>query len=524
MKKTAVRKYFNVTGRCVPGKHYMVDMSEKIRAIMQGFVERGEYFVINRPRQYGKTTTLHLLAAALADGYLVIRMSFEGMDEFFASNEAVADGIRLNMLRLINEQMTALQDIWTAPIDAAFPLNDLRHRISDMCAASDTPVVLMIDEVDRASDYGVFAAFLGLLRDMYLERGANASTFQSVILAGVHDVKNLKKKIRSNSEHSYNSPWNIAADFTVDLSFSPSEIATMLEDYEKDHHAGMDITAISERLYFYTNGYPFLVSRLCKTIDEEPLEWSPQGVDDAESRLLLKADTLFDDLIKNIARNPTMEKLLRRILFEGTKVVFDRDNPDIQIGVVYGIIKDGVTPICVSSIVFETRITNYLLSVSETREQAENNTQERALFVKSGNLDMNAVVTRFASFMKSEYRDRDARFIESNARLLFLAFLKPIINGTGHYAVEPQTRGNRRMDVLVFYGHKEYVIELKIWHGEQYEQDGVRQLANYLQSRGQTAGWLVSFCDLQRTPREGRMLAIDGLLINETIIAFRDKL
>lgn len=60
------------------------------------------------------------------------------------------------------------------------------------------------------------------------------STFQSVILAGVYDIKNLKLKIRLEKEHQYNSPWNIAADFTVDMSFAAGEIAGMLEEYEAD--------------------------------------------------------------------------------------------------------------------------------------------------------------------------------------------------------------------------------------------------------------------------------------------------
>ena len=58
--------------------------------------------------------------------------------------------------------------------------------------------------------------FLGMLRRKYLTRRAEP-TFQSVILAGVHDVKNLKLKMRPDAEHQYNSPWNIAADFTVDM-------------------------------------------------------------------------------------------------------------------------------------------------------------------------------------------------------------------------------------------------------------------------------------------------------------------
>jgi hypothetical protein len=40
-------KEFNVTGVCFPDKHYMVNTSEKLNAIMN-LVERGKYFTINR--------------------------------------------------------------------------------------------------------------------------------------------------------------------------------------------------------------------------------------------------------------------------------------------------------------------------------------------------------------------------------------------------------------------------------------------------------------------------------------------
>jgi predicted AAA+ superfamily ATPase len=71
---------FNVTGLCVPGKHYMADTGEKVAKIMQ-FVEQGDYFTINRSRQYGKTTTLFLLEQRLPKKYNVISVSFEGVDD-----------------------------------------------------------------------------------------------------------------------------------------------------------------------------------------------------------------------------------------------------------------------------------------------------------------------------------------------------------------------------------------------------------------------------------------------------------
>jgi hypothetical protein len=105
---------------------------------------------------------------------------------------------------------------------------------------------------------------------------------------------------------------------------------------------------------------------------------------------------------------------------------------------------------------------------------------------------------------------------------LFLAYLRPIINGAGHYYVEVQTRGNTRMDIVVTYGSEVFIIELKIWHGEEREKDAYGQLAGYVKSQDETTGYLISFCDLQKKPRGDRTFVYDGIEIHETIVAYRD--
>ena len=67
-------KEFNVTGTCIPSRHYMVDIENKLDQI-ERLVEKGKYFTISKPRQYGKTTTMFLLAQRLKKDYLVIKMS-----------------------------------------------------------------------------------------------------------------------------------------------------------------------------------------------------------------------------------------------------------------------------------------------------------------------------------------------------------------------------------------------------------------------------------------------------------------
>ena len=61
-----MNKRFNITGSCVPDQHYMVDITERLEKIKE-MIDRGDYFVINRGRQYGKTTTLKALNNYLAD-------------------------------------------------------------------------------------------------------------------------------------------------------------------------------------------------------------------------------------------------------------------------------------------------------------------------------------------------------------------------------------------------------------------------------------------------------------------------
>ncbi len=237
-------KCFHTAGLCIPEINYMADTSEKIRQIITRNVSSGKYFTINRARQYGKTTTLYLLEEQLKQDYLVLSLSFESADGLFVSLYTFASGLIRKIGRILRTQGLSehLCEDWQQPVSREFPFDDLDQRITALCEMCDKKIVLMIDEVDKSSDNQIFLSFLGLLHEKYLNQLKGKDlTFLSVVLAGVYDVKNLKLKLHPGEEPKYNSPWNIAVDFEVDMSLSSAEIASMLRDYEKDWHTGMDM-------------------------------------------------------------------------------------------------------------------------------------------------------------------------------------------------------------------------------------------------------------------------------------------
>ena len=527
-------KEFNITTTCIPEKHYMVDTSGKIDKIIKNLVDKGKYFTINRARQFGKTTTMFRLMNKLENKYIVIKTSFEGKSYLFKDEESFASGIFdlfSESFRFTDKETYA--KLLKYGVTDMKSMKDVSREITRLCDESEKEIILMIDEVDKASNFVVFMDFIGELRDKYINaQNKMDKTFKSVILAGVSDIKNLKvhisdRRILTGNEAEklqkgeYNSPWNVAADFDIDMSFNPEEIATMLVEYEIDHKTGMNIGEMSEEIYSYTSGYPFLVSKLCKVIDEKiDKRFTKEGLQEAVKEILYEQNTLFTDLIKNLENNEELYKLVEKIILEGETVDFNIDEPTINRAVMYAILKkDESRKLSVHNRIFETRIYNYMISKKEVAETIRVNYESRNQFIKKdGDLDILKLLEKFQELMKEEYREETEEFVEKKGRLIFLAFMKPIINGTGFYDVEVETRTNKRMDIMVTYNRKRYIIELKIWHGKAYEERGYNQLAEYMEIKNEKEGYMVVFSFNKSKKYTREWVEVKGKRIYEVIV------
>ena len=506
-----MKRRFNVTGLCIPEKHYMADISVHLEK-MRVYIEDGEYFTVNRARQYGKTTTLNALKRKLEKEYTVFLISFEGIEkEVFRDSgsfcvrlmgllyDTVDFGETAGIPKDIREEMYG----WSMSAPEQMNFRILTNFLFRMCRQLDKPAVLMVDETDQAGNYEVFATFLGCLRDMYLKRDTRP-VFQSVILAGVYDIKNLKGKIRPEKEHASDSPWNIAADFDIDMSLSVPQIAKMLEEYEADNQTGMDIKEVAEIIYEYTSGYPVLVSSICKQLDEKIIgtegfetmqkTWTKQGIEKAVSIILKKSSPLFESMVKQLDLYANLYKIVEDIIYCGKKIPFSLEEKSISLGNMFGFLKEENGHVAIANRMFEMCLLNMFMAKEAINSDVyAQGGSDRIGFIKDNMLDMTLVLKKFAAYFTEIYGQNDQKFIEKQGRKIFLIYLKPIINGIGNYYIEAQTRDERRTDIIVDYLGEQFIVELKIWHGSEYNERGEKQLTEYLDYYRKDKGYLLSF-------------------------------
>lgn len=479
------KKVFNTTGVCNKEKHYMVNINKKLKEIVK-LVQYEKYFVINRPRQYGKTTTLNELEKILKSRYKILKLDFQGIRFVFNSEKEFCG--------YFGKELAKSMKLRSEEINNFIELASFIEKVS-----SNKEIVLIIDEVDKASNNDIFIDFLGMLRALYLSREVgDKSTFKSVVLAGVHDIKNLKLKFRDEGERRYNSPWNIATNFNVDMSFNEEEIATMLNEYANENELNLDIKLLSKEIYKFTSGYPFLVSRICQIVDEDitPNEkriWYIEDIHKAIKSLLDENNTLFDDLIKNLENNKELFEYIYSILILGVPKIFNINNPVISIGYMFGYLERSENgTVRVSNQILKEFIYNYMISRADNNYMSSYNFKSNFITDDNG-LDMKKIFLKFQQFMKENYRSKDKEFLERHGVLLFLSFIKPIINGVGFDYKEVQISEERRLDIVISYNNHKYIIETKIWHGEKAHENGLKQLENYLEIEGLSKGYLLIF-------------------------------
>jgi hypothetical protein len=223
--------------------------------------------------------------------------------------------------------------------------------------------------------------------------------------------------------------------------------------------------------------------------------WSRNGIDEAVKMILAENNTLFQSLTKNLNNLPDLKASIRSILMEGTRLTWNAQQDAIVQMQMYGLIRNDNNTVRIANRIFETMLYNLFLSDEELRQNIFSREGELAKnrFITGGKLNMRQILEGFKDTYTEVCGPLVDKFKEKDGRELFLLYIKPIINGTGNYYIEAQTRDQTRTDVIVDYLGQQYIVELKIWRGPRYNEEGEKQISEYLDHFSLTTSYMLSF-------------------------------
>jgi len=185
----------------------------------------------------------------------------------------------------------------------------------------------------------------------------------------------------------------------------------------------------------------------------------------------------------------------------------------------FGIIKAKGGSAAISNRIFEIILSDYFIVKDTVNRSRKHIVGYRDDIIVNGRFDMEYCLTKFAELFREIFTDKDAPFIEEHGRMLFLTYLKPLINGGGFYHIESCLTDQRRMDLVVDFGLDQFIIELKLWYGESAHENAYNQLAGYLKSKRAQDGYLLTFDFRKRKNRSPRAQWVewDGVRIFDVI-------
>ena len=495
-------RFFTTEGPVNPADHYClpplarIDMEE-----IRGLIAQKKYFLLHAPRQTGKTSCLLALAELLnREGtYLCVYANLEPA-------QALREDVDRAMAVIVTEiarWASLLTNDGRTPVLAREVLADtppgsaLGSFLTRWCQQSDTPLVLLLDEVDAL----IGDTLIALLRQLRAGYPTRPHAFpQSVLLCGVRDLQDYR--IHSSREQSVitgGSAFNIKAKSLRLGDFSQPEVETLLAEHTRE--TGQIFTPAALALVWeLTQGQPWLVNALAYETTWEMAEGrdrsqaidAPQ-IQQAKENLILRRVTHLDQLADKL-REPRVRRVVESILV-GAEQPETIPPDDITYVRDLGLVKtEG-----------QLRIANPIYQEVIPRELTFSTqltiSQQTAWYLHpDGRLDLPKLLSAFQHFFREHSEAWLERFDyrEAGPQLLLQAFLQRIINGGGRVDRE-YGLGRRRTDLCVVWnypgGVQRGVIELKIRYAslEQTLAAGLEQTWRYADAMGAEEAHLVIF-------------------------------
>ncbi len=507
---------FGTRGRVYPDRHYIVARTEEIRDFINR-IKEGRYIVLFAPRQTGKTTFFRFTTEELTNqdqSFFPIQLNFESYKnlpslDFYISFhketcKEIENVIQTRTEGLSEETAHFLED---QSIVDHISMRRFFESLTDFLSIQQEvrqKIVLIIDEFDGIPQT-VVSDFLHSLRHIYLSD--NQRCIHSVCMVGVKSITQL------NYDRSI-SPFNIQDEFNL-TNFTLDQVQELLSQYTDEVGQPFDQEVIIS-LHKQTAGQPFLVNRAAQIMTDELNIPKTDTIEmahfaEAHTQLLEERNTNIEHLLTNIRRDRRFERLLMKIASYERGVPFNLDDDIINELTMYGVIKRGPDRMCqIVNPIYQHRILQAFKPAINGLENDYFSEETDADFIDyvtpSGEIELESLLNNFKDFISRvgfrilQVPETPQESVGQNLLYAYLDHFIRTINAS--MFLEVQT-GRGRIDLLILYNSRKYIVETKIWEGERCHQAGKKQLVAYLKSEKVDKGYYVVFD--HRTNPESRV-------------------
>ena len=503
-------RFFNTSGPVVPADHYNVpplerlDLDEVLRLIRSK-----RYFVLQAPRQTGKTSVLLALRDLLNEGG-GHRCVYANVETAQTARGDVGAGIRTVLAGISEEALITLGDdfldgMWEQALARAGPHGALRQALGRWSLDDPKPLVLLIDEIDAL----VGDTLISVLRQLRAGYANRPAAFpQSVVLCGIRDVRDYRIHSEAAGEViAGGSAFNIKAESLRLGGLDEDDVRALLGQHTEETGQAFTEGALAA-VWDQSRGQPWLVNALayqacfkCKANRDRSRTIGEEEVMEAREDLILGRQTHLHQLADKL-REERVRRVIEPVL-SGRSA--GKASPDDM---------EYVRDLGLLARRGSARIANPIYREVVPRElmyarEAEI-LQETEWYVgPDGDLDVEGLLAAFQMFFRehSEHWIERFQYKEAGPQLLLQAFLQRIVNGGGRIERE-YALGSRRTDLLIvwppgrFAGAagpatpaRRYVVECKVLRGglEAAILRGLEQTLAYMDRCRAEAGHLVIF-------------------------------
>ncbi|WGS64705.1 AAA-like domain-containing protein [Marinitoga aeolica] len=472
-------KRFCTSGPVDKNTCYYIERPELMKEALD-HIENWRYFTVSAPRQTGKTTFLNDIVEKTKDKYLPIFISFES----YSSKDQ--NQFLKTFIKDIEDDIEYRHNI-KVKLKTPEEIDEIRLVLEDLYNKTGKEIILMIDEFEKFNNEELMNEFLHVIRNVYHKK--MLYKLRSVILISVSYLSGI---LEDNA-----SPFNIAEHMEVPY-FTKEQVYDLLNQHEKETGQIFD-NKVKELIWENAGGQPGLTNALAYDLVEKKAK---------DKQIITKEyfeKTLNDFMyvyinknISNIISKAEKEKeLIIKILFEPESVKFVIYDERIKFLYLNGVIDNCEGKCCVKVPLyykalyakFKPQINgekNYMATLKDT---------VREYIKKDGSLDLNKLLERYTKYIKQRgaimFKGRN--YYEGVYQYNLDQFLSLYIEA-GEGKVYPETQvGGGRIDLLINFNNKEYLIEVKAdITGNEYEK-AKKQIIEYLKRKDLNEGWLVIY-------------------------------